>query len=199
MPGIQCDLVNVVVDEMCSPSPGGTGDRLYAFPRNAEVKKLEIGADGSLDAAAFKTAVQGKVVAIDIKSESGHYTAEGEEGKDVNNGQIEVVIEKGLDTFLKNDKAFRYKDLGYALQRPDGKYYILFSKYSRVKYTTNFDSGQTATDDHGFTCTFNAAAMEQAYMFLDLGEDDMDDLLAPDSNNANSGSNNNNDSDLDGE
>ena len=54
---------------MCSPSPGGTGDRLYAFPRNTEVKKLEIGADGSLDAAAIKTAVQGKVVDIDIKSE----------------------------------------------------------------------------------------------------------------------------------
>lgn len=174
---MNCDLVDVIVDEMCSPSPGGTGDRLYAFPRKL-VKKLTIGADGALDAAAFKEAVSGKAIGIDIKSESGHYTAEGEEGKDVNSGVIEVVIEKGLDYFLKNDKAFRYKDLAYAIARPDGKYYVLYSAFSRVKYTTNYDSGQAATDDHGFTCTFRAVAMEQAYIYVDLGEDDMDDMLA---------------------
>lgn len=177
MAGINCDLVDVIVDEMCSPSPGGTGDRLYAFPRKL-VKKLAISEDGSLKAEEFKAAVTGQVIAIDIKSESGQYTASGEQGKDVNSGIIEVVIDKGLDEFLKNDKAFRYKDLAYALARPDGKYYVLYSSFSRVKYTTNYDSGKVATDDHGFTCQFEASAMEQSYMFVDLGEDDMDDLLA---------------------
>lgn len=141
----------------------GTGDTIYVFDIDdcfgEDVPEPSDGTgtntEGFYDAGKFLAGItKGRVIAIDIKADSGQVTSEKNEDNEGRSLVGTAVVDHSIDDFSKIDEAMAFRNIGVLFPDNAGDYYVIMSAYKRTQYTCNYDSGTTYDSDHGFTITF---------------------------------------------
>lgn len=178
-----CNLISALKDaKQCKIAMAGTGDRVFFFDKDellaaisadaeAEVKALpEPGDKGIYPANAFKY-LEGKLAAVDIKTDSGQVTSEKGADNEANSLVGTFVVSDNVENFNELEHALRFKDFGCFIPKVGGGYYVIMSPYKKSTIESNYDSGTTYDSDHGFTVTVTAAPAEYGITTWNPGED----------------------------
>lgn len=161
-----CNLKSALKDKTtCKLTMAGTGDRAFFFDKAdlyGDDGILPVpGEGGKYDASAF-AALQGKLVAVDIKPDSGQVTSAKTAETEANSQVGTFVVTDNIDNFNETAHALAFIDFGVIIPKVGGGYYIVMSPYKKTKIENNYDSGTTYDSDHGFTVTVTAAPVEYA-------------------------------------
>lgn len=159
-----CNLKSALKDKTtCKLSLAGTGDRAFFFDKAdlyGEDGVLPEPGDGGKYAAADFAPLQGKLVAVDIKSNSGQVTSSKTAETEANSQVGTFVCTDNIDGFNELAHALAFIDFGCLIPRVGGGYYVIMSPYKKTTLENNYDSGTTYDSDHGFTVTVTAAPSE---------------------------------------
>lgn len=161
-----CNLKSALKDKNnCKLTMAGTGDRVFFFDKNdlyGEDGALPVPGDGGkYEANAFAN-LQGKLYAVDIKTDSGQVTSAKTAEVEANSQIGTFVVADNIDAFNETAHALAFMDFGCFIPRVGGGYYVIMSPYKKTKLENNYDSGTTYDSDHGFTATVTAAPCEYA-------------------------------------
>lgn len=160
-----CNLLNALKqDKKCKITMAGTGDRVYFFDKNdlldgGQISLPEPDDKGVYEEKAFDN-LNGKLAAVDIKTDSGQVTSEKGADNEANSQVGTFVVADNVEDFNELEHALRFKDFGCFIPKVGGGYYVIMSPYKKTTIESNYDSGTTYDSDHGFTVTVTAAPAE---------------------------------------
>lgn len=163
-----CDLVHVLADSMCEREMAGNDEVIYVCERSL-VKNLAIDANGDIKAADFVTAVDGKLYRIDMVPDTVEGTNAVENDNACGSATLTARTDRDEQKMRVFDRVARFKDLAYFVAGV-GKPFVraYFSKWKKNKYASQFTTGKTDTDEHGFTITITVPATDFAYFRIDM-------------------------------
>lgn len=155
-----CTLSSVIsnLDE-CKENFSGVGSRMYFFL----VNDLKGTPKYSEDEPAFTedsfTSLYGKLVAVDIKEQSGQVTSESTPDGGGFSNVCTFTVAKNMEKYAHNLRTLNNQKFGAFCPDGNGGYYAFYSVMGSATMTNSGDTGNTFDSDHGHTTTLTAAPM----------------------------------------
>lgn len=170
-----CKLNNVIttLQDCGEENFSGVGSRIYFFlcsdllgiPERSE-------SEAAFKANAFDS-LKGKLIAVDIKEQSGQVTSESTPDGGGFSNVCTFTVAKNMEKFAFNLRTLNNVKFGAFCPDGTGGYYAFYSVMGSATISNSGDSGNTFDSEHGHTTTVTAAPMYYPMMkFNPVGEDD---------------------------
>lgn len=183
-----CDFIDVLNQNAeCEENFSGTAERIYLFKKSQlydSTEKKYVYPEVDTEAAAYTAGsfanLQGKLVGVDIKPNSGRvtWTNTPDGGGFTNVGTF--IVSKNMKKFSRLARAMNATDFGVLIPTGNGnECYVLFSQYASAQFQLEGDTGAAPDDDHGHTATCTCAKMKYPAMtWAGPATGSLDDWLA---------------------